>query len=430
MSNIVNASIEDIIDDGWTVSHVGKNKQQVHSLPKDYSMNLPDIPHLHQCENAPENILHIFIPRILTNVSKARIVRTFEQQKIGKVFYIDAKFKVNNNNNAYGFAFVSVKVFDTEQVRTLRSEIKNTGVSKVVYDDPLYWEVKPYVPREKRESTIEIEPKALLKDSLSPLPVAVKTPLETRTCSLSAEAKEFEPVIQSDINIIDYRTLLLEMPSLRASAIEYQTPSTTSTEFQSIQSGNFPPGLEIKSSAVSGPTMTTLSFLEDSFSNVHSDWSGLNTSVEREYFTNVPYSGSVTAVLRKSTSSRPLYEGDRLSLEYAKPFSYFSEPSKNIWEFDQEILTIEQLCVELSAFESPNAYGNFPETTVVGKLLNSGAGAKEFDAETSLLNSATYRALNSSTCFEPESWFMEMDKEMDKEYHLFEREIFGNAMIV
>jgi hypothetical protein len=142
-------------EEEWTMSSSGKNKQ-VHLLPKDYSMNNLSVQHLHQTDDAPENILHVFIPRILTNVSKNRIIHAFEQQKIGKVFYIDAKFKVNQNQNAYGFAFVSVSMYDNEEARALRSELAKNGMARVIYDDPLYWEMKQYVPREKRAPSVTV----------------------------------------------------------------------------------------------------------------------------------------------------------------------------------------------------------------------------------------------------------------------------------
>jgi hypothetical protein len=213
-------------EEEWTVSSSGKNKQ-VHLLPKDYSLNNLSVQHLRQSDDAPENILHVFIPRILTNVSKDCIVHAFEQQKIGKVFYIDAKFKVNQNQNAYGFAFVSVSLYDNEEVRAMRDELAKTGVARITYDAPLYWEVKQYVPREKRAlPTVVVVPNLVV-----PKPEIVDiTTIEsalllqnTRSEALGRDVIADRKTTSSPVNATASPTLLYnENPSLRATAPEFK----------------------------------------------------------------------------------------------------------------------------------------------------------------------------------------------------------------
>jgi len=258
-------------DDGWTLSNSGKNKTQpVHLLPKDYSLNNLSVQHLHQCDDAPENILHVFIPRILTNVSRNRIVHAFDEQKIGKVFYIDAKFKVNQNNNAYGFAFVSIKLYDNEQVRALQTELYETGVVRLMYDEPLYWEMKQYVPREKRASTVVVSAiKSIESSSSENISVPISVPMLTvpmltvpeptivdiTTIESAFRSTRIRPAFAPSLTLpslkqsarsealerdviadrkqartpspanIDFISLMSDMPTLRADALEFRSNS-------------------------------------------------------------------------------------------------------------------------------------------------------------------------------------------------------------
>jgi hypothetical protein len=94
--------------------------------------------------------INIFIPRILTNVPKTMMVNVFAQRNIGKVVYIDAKFRTNNEKNEYGFVFMTIELFRTKEAVEFKHEIRCNLPVQIVYDAPLYWEVKQYLPREQR----------------------------------------------------------------------------------------------------------------------------------------------------------------------------------------------------------------------------------------------------------------------------------------
>lgn len=94
--------------------------------------------------------INVFIPRILTNVPKTMIINVFAKRNIGKVVYVDAKFRVNNEKNEYGFVFMTIELFRTKEAVEFKHEIRANEPVQIVYDAPLYWEVKQYLPREQR----------------------------------------------------------------------------------------------------------------------------------------------------------------------------------------------------------------------------------------------------------------------------------------
>jgi hypothetical protein len=60
------------------------------------------------------NIINLYIPRILGNIKRNTIVNTFSNMNIGDIFYIDMYKKMNENNNPYYFAFISIKLYDNK----------------------------------------------------------------------------------------------------------------------------------------------------------------------------------------------------------------------------------------------------------------------------------------------------------------------------
>jgi hypothetical protein len=54
------------------------------------------------------NSIEIFIPRILGTISKNAVINTFKELRIGNITNIDMHKKINENNNAYSFAFISI----------------------------------------------------------------------------------------------------------------------------------------------------------------------------------------------------------------------------------------------------------------------------------------------------------------------------------
>jgi hypothetical protein len=103
------------------------------------------------------NLAKIYIPRILDSVSNKTITDTFEIMRIGSVYYIDKHRKVNERNKVYHFAFINIELFDTPEAKSFMYSIMRNGSFKLIYDAAnfLYWEVKPYVDREKRAPSTE-----------------------------------------------------------------------------------------------------------------------------------------------------------------------------------------------------------------------------------------------------------------------------------
>ena len=102
------------------------------------------------------NLSKIYIPRILDSVSNKTITDTFQAMRIGSVYYIDKHRKVNERNKVYHFAFINIELFDTPEAKSFMYSIMRNGSFKLIYDmaNILYWEVKPYVDREKRAPSV------------------------------------------------------------------------------------------------------------------------------------------------------------------------------------------------------------------------------------------------------------------------------------
>ena len=106
------------------------------------------------------NLTKIYIPRILDSVSNKTITDTFETMRIGSIYYIDKHRKVNERNKVYHFAFINIELFDTPEAKSFMYSIMRNGSFKLIYDmaNVLYWEVKPYVDREKRAPSVSTSP--------------------------------------------------------------------------------------------------------------------------------------------------------------------------------------------------------------------------------------------------------------------------------
>jgi hypothetical protein len=109
--------------------------------------------------------LSIFIPRVLSNVTKVDIVNTFKGMNIGEVTYIDLKKRINDNKFSYSIVFLKVELKETITASALCDLIEQNGSTKLYYDetDKNYWELKSYIPLEQRvkvskeEEDVEVE---------------------------------------------------------------------------------------------------------------------------------------------------------------------------------------------------------------------------------------------------------------------------------
>jgi len=98
------------------------------------------------------NIINLYIPRILGNIKRNTIVNTFSNMNIGDIFYIDMYKKMNENNNPYYFAFISIKLYDNKNAENLEKTLNEKGSTRLIYDygKNHYWEVKKHIDRSLR----------------------------------------------------------------------------------------------------------------------------------------------------------------------------------------------------------------------------------------------------------------------------------------
>ena len=98
------------------------------------------------------NIINLYIPRILGNIKKSTIINTFSNMDIGDIFYIDMYKKINENNNSYYFAFISMNLYNNKNAKNLEKTLNEKGSTRIVYDYDKnhYWEVKKHIDRSLR----------------------------------------------------------------------------------------------------------------------------------------------------------------------------------------------------------------------------------------------------------------------------------------
>ena len=98
------------------------------------------------------NIINLYIPRILGNIKRNTIVNTFSNMNIGDIFYIDMYKKMNENNNPYYFAFISIKLYSNKNAEKLEKTLNEKGSTRLIYDygKNHYWEVKKHIDRSLR----------------------------------------------------------------------------------------------------------------------------------------------------------------------------------------------------------------------------------------------------------------------------------------
>lgn len=98
------------------------------------------------------NVLNVYIPRMLGTVTKEIITDTFDSLHIGNVSYIDMHKRVNENNNSYYFAFISLELYDSDSAKNIKKILNRDGITRITYDtkNKQYWEVKQHIQRELR----------------------------------------------------------------------------------------------------------------------------------------------------------------------------------------------------------------------------------------------------------------------------------------
>lgn len=98
----------------------------------------------------------LYIPRLLGNVKQQQLNSTFHELDIGQVFYVDMHNRVNENNNKYYFAFVSISLYDSKRASEFYQRLLHTGRTRIVYNEKKnqYWEVKLHVEKGLRTNLI------------------------------------------------------------------------------------------------------------------------------------------------------------------------------------------------------------------------------------------------------------------------------------
>lgn len=96
------------------------------------------------------NTVHIFIPRILSDISKEYVVDTFRKMDIGNIIYIDMHTRVNEMGYRYSFAFITIELFETQIAQHIVQKMNSHGNAQIPYNDRNYWETKYFIPKENR----------------------------------------------------------------------------------------------------------------------------------------------------------------------------------------------------------------------------------------------------------------------------------------
>lgn len=93
-----------------------------------------------------------FIPRVFSNITEARIVDAFDKLQIGSVNRVDLIHKTSKTGDAYNMAFVHfAMIYNTSAGETFRRELEGSDrKTKVMYDDPWFWNILPFEQKETR----------------------------------------------------------------------------------------------------------------------------------------------------------------------------------------------------------------------------------------------------------------------------------------
>lgn len=107
---------------------------------------------------------------MLSTINKQNVIDTFNELNIGSIFYIDMHKRVNENNNSYYFAFISLDLYDTEPAKNINKILKQYGNTRITYDikNKQYWEVKEHIKRELRNKEKETDEMVTLARSFNP----------------------------------------------------------------------------------------------------------------------------------------------------------------------------------------------------------------------------------------------------------------------
>ena len=103
------------------------------------------------------NEMMIFIPRVNMDVNKKVLNDVFESMSIGKV--ISADFYKKSN---YQYVFLKLDMKSSNAVRVIQSLFEKNGKTRIIMEN-YKWELKPYIPPEKRTKSIQTLRKELMQ---------------------------------------------------------------------------------------------------------------------------------------------------------------------------------------------------------------------------------------------------------------------------
>jgi len=111
----------------------------------------------------------LFIPRVLTSVSKKQMMDYFIQEKIGYCSNIKSKYRINAKGFKYWFAFITIQFFDTPTAHMFYEKVvREEKTMSMEYFDKVfkekrYWEIS-LRNIEKKQKKIEKHYRIELED--------------------------------------------------------------------------------------------------------------------------------------------------------------------------------------------------------------------------------------------------------------------------
>jgi hypothetical protein len=152
--------------------------------------------------------INIFIPRILSSVSKKNIKDTFRSMNIGDVTYIDMRRRMNEKRSVYSFAFLNVDLMNTPKSNEITEKINKNGSTQLFYDDENYWELKHYIPHEEREPQNYLEIDELCK-------LLTKVPSSFNKNDYKMMETDFEELQKETDSLLEISNAIHEKPKMK-----------------------------------------------------------------------------------------------------------------------------------------------------------------------------------------------------------------------
>ena len=151
--------------------------------------------------------INIFIPRILSTISKKNIKDTFKNMSIGDVTYIDMRKRINESRTLYSFAFLKIELMDTPKSTEISDKININGSAQLYYDDEHYWKLKHYIPHEDRSPTAYLEIDELCR-------LLTKVPSSFSESDRNTINDEFDELQQETSGLLEISNAIHEKPKI------------------------------------------------------------------------------------------------------------------------------------------------------------------------------------------------------------------------